>query len=67
MRLISTINKAIGFKAKIYFDSDYDEYIVKFYDGPDHLENADYFTSDRIDAFNTAKIELQRMIDYCVE
>lgn len=62
MRLISTIHKAAAeTTAKIYRDSDWQEYRVKFYRAGQHLTNADYHTEDKQDAIDTAHGQLQRM------
>jgi hypothetical protein len=46
--------------AKIYRDSDTEEYIVKFYVDGVYQRKADYFTDDKQDAIGTAKAELKR-------
>lgn len=63
MKLISTINKAIGFQAKVYYNSDYNEYVVKYYDENKRImsESTFYFTDDKEDAINTAYKELDFM------
>jgi len=64
MRLISTINNSLGFKAKVYFDNEWNEYIVKYYDGKLELpEGTFYHTDDKEDAINTAKHEIKFMAD----
>ncbi len=61
MRLVSTINRSLGFKAKIYFNAEYSEYVARFYDDNGvHIKSADYFTDDKQDAINTAHLELNR-------
>ncbi len=61
MRLVSTINRSMGFKAKIYFNAEYAEYVARFYDDNGvHIKAADYFTDDKEDAINTAHLELNR-------
>lgn len=40
--------------AKVYYDPDVHEYVVKFYIEGGYLLNSDYFTDDRSDALNTA-------------
>ena len=64
MRLISTINRSLGFKAKIYYNSEYSEYKVLFFneDGI-KLPDSDYFTDDKQDALDTAQLQLQFMVD----
>ncbi len=63
MRLVHTINTAIGFKSQIYFDANLSEYTVKFYDGKHHKKDADYFTDNENDAIETARITIQCMRD----
>ena len=49
-------------RAKIYYDPEYQEFVVKFFDGGRYLGDAkDYFTNDKDDAVGTARAELQRM------
>jgi len=50
-------------RAKISWDTGTEEYRVKFYNHAMYLDEADYFTSDRDDAEQTAMAELQRMQD----
>ena len=63
MRLISTINKSIGFQAKVYYNNDYSEYVVKYYDENKKImsDNTFYFTDDKNDAIDTAYKELEYM------
>jgi hypothetical protein len=63
MKLISTINKSIGFQAKVYYNSDYSEYVVKYYDENKKImsDNTFYFTDDKNDAIDTAYKELEYM------
>ncbi len=63
MRLIHTINTAIGFKSQVYFDDNLSEYIVKFYDGKHHKQDSDYFTDSLEDAIETARVQIQIMRD----
>jgi hypothetical protein len=61
MRLISTIHKASAeATAKVYRDTEWQEYRVKFYRGTIHQVNADYHTEDKQDAIDTAHGQLQR-------
>lgn len=41
--------------AKVYYDSEWQEYVVKFYEGGKYIPEADYFTDDKDDAIGTAK------------
>lgn len=63
MKLISTINKAIGFQAKVYYNEDYNEFIVKYFDENKKKmpESTFYYTDDKEDAINTAHKEIQFM------
>jgi predicted SAM-dependent methyltransferase len=64
MRLISTINKSLGFKAKVYDNKEWGEFIVKFYDeNGNHLEHSNYFTDCKEDAIDTAHLVLNSMCD----
>jgi hypothetical protein len=64
MRLISTIHKAAAeATAKIYRDTEWNEYRVKFYVQGHHLQDADYHTDCKEDAHSTAHGQLQRMIE----
>ena len=61
MRLIATIHKAAAeATAKIYKDTDWNEYRVKFYRAGQHLTGADYHTDDKEDAHDTAHGQLAR-------
>lgn len=61
MRLVS--NHVSGpHTAKVYKDTDWNEYRTRFYKDGKHLGNdSDYHTDDLHDAKNTAKAELERM------
>jgi hypothetical protein len=64
MRLISTIHKAAAeATAKIYRDTEWSEYRVKFYVQGQHLQHADYHTDCKEDATGTAHGQLQRMTE----
>jgi hypothetical protein len=47
--------------AKVYKDSEYGEYRVKYFNNGKHLPDADSFHDDAEDAHGTAKAELKRM------
>lgn len=52
---LGTIAGACNFKsADIYYSSEFDEYVVKFWYAGDCNDDADYYTDDRKDAFDTA-------------
>ena len=40
--------------ATVFYDFEYEEFVVKFYRGAVYLAEADYFTTDRADAIETA-------------
>lgn len=40
--------------ATVFYDFDYEEFVVKFYVNGVALPDADYFTDDRVDACDTA-------------
>jgi hypothetical protein len=40
--------------AVVFYDFDYEEFVVKFYRGADVIPDADYFTDDQADAVQTA-------------
>lgn len=54
-RLVTKVSKDLNL-AKVYFDTDYNEYCVKLYNAGKYAgEDTDYFTDDRDDAISTAK------------
>jgi len=56
MKLVGTHHSDCGTKtAKVYKDSDWDEYRVKHFKNGKHLSDGDYHTSDKDDAHGTAK------------
>jgi hypothetical protein len=40
--------------AAVFYDFEYEEFVVKFYRGADVIPDADYFTDDQADAVQTA-------------
>ena len=57
MRLITTIqNPATEQVAKVYRDTDWNEYRVKFFECGIHQVESDYHTDDKDDALDTAKL-----------
>jgi hypothetical protein len=66
MRLIHTFHKSSGITARVFHSAEYEEFIVRFYDGKDHIVNLDYFTDKREDALSTARIQLKE-IDWLTE
>ena len=40
--------------AVVFYDFDYEEFVVKFFRDGAYVENADYFTDDRNDACSNA-------------
>lgn len=65
MRKITEMSHG-NFTAKIYRDSDYNEYRVKFFHVGSHLPDGDYFTDDEADARGTAALCMQHMDDALV-
>lgn len=53
MRVIKSF-KLDDKKAIVKYASDYEEYVVELWHGASYQEAADYFTSDKQDAFDTA-------------
>jgi|GEM_PF-5102127 len=49
MRFVFRAQNAI-----VFYDFDYEEFVVKFYRGPEVIEDGDYFTDDQDDAIATA-------------
>ena len=47
---------------KIYRDTDWNEYVVKFYEFDDYIPNADFHTDNKQDAFDTARVESNRRL-----
>lgn len=56
MRLIQTNYSSTKKEkmAKVYRDTELQEYVVKFYNNNVYQKNADYFTPDKDDAVSTA-------------
>ena len=62
MKQVGILKVSTGQTAKVFFDVEYSEYIVKFYDEEgQHMVNADYHTDNEADARGTARAELERM------
>ena len=65
MRKVQTINSPSG-SARIYRDSVWDEYRVRFYNQAGQLlPKEDYHTPELGDAIGTAKAELKRKESLC--
>lgn len=59
MKRIAYLHSSIGHTAKVYDNSAYDEYVVKFYSPErEHYSHADYYTDSSEDALNTARAQL---------
>jgi hypothetical protein len=57
MRLVTTIQNLSKEKfAKVYRDTDWNEYRVKFFECGIHQVEADYHTDDKDDALDTARL-----------
>jgi hypothetical protein len=61
MRLIHTFHKSSGISARVFHSAEYEEFIVRFYDGKEHFADLDYFTDNREDALATARLQLSEM------
>ncbi len=59
MRQLFSINTAGGFKGQVFFNPEYDEYLVRFFNGKEHLEELDYFTDDANDALETMRVQIE--------
>lgn len=53
MRKILGIDNGQGFKATLYRNTEWDEYVVRFYEDGKVLKDADYHTDDKQDAYDT--------------
>lgn len=58
LELVSIMHSANALQvkktAKVFRDCESDEFLVQFFIGTTHLEEADYSTSDKVDAIGTA-------------
>lgn len=55
---VAMLNQSINgvlHEARVYFDSDFDEYTTRFYHSDVLQADQDYFTDDRDDAIGTAR------------
>lgn len=43
--------------ATVFYDFDYEEFVVKFYRNGVEIPDADYFTADQDDAIETAQLQ----------
>lgn len=50
-------------RARVYYTSGGREYVAKFYLGSSLIEGANYYTTDKQDAIDTAIVEVQRMTE----
>lgn len=53
MRKRLSIDNGNGFKAALYRNAEWGEWVVKFYENGQHLVDADYHTDDEADATDT--------------
>jgi hypothetical protein len=53
-KIITIDNKDTGRKMSIYRDAEFNEFVVKFFEGGVYLAEADYHTDDSVDAHDTA-------------
>ena len=62
MKRIAHFHTSLGHNAKVYRDTEWNEYRVKFYDTEgQHLVHADYHTDDKDDALSTARAQLEAL------
>ena len=50
-----------GYSAKVYRDTEWNEFRVRFFDTDGHLTESDYHTDDKSDALDTAATIVYRM------
>lgn len=50
-----------GTTTKVYYDNDFDEYVVILFRSMRRIRTADYFTQDKDDALITARIMRERI------
>ena len=59
MRLIAEFTNAETGKASVYYDSEWQEYVVRWFNTHGvHLDASDYHTDDKEDALSTARLSL---------
>jgi hypothetical protein len=51
-------NESIGKSAKVYWDSEWQEYVVKFWINGGYCPIADYHCNDKQDALGTAQVNI---------
>jgi len=62
LRRIAQFHVSTGQSAKVFKDTEWNEYRVKFYDEEgQHMTQADYHTDDKQDAEDTARHQLIQM------
>lgn len=65
LKLITKFSNGAGTRiAKVYRDTEWDEYRVKFFRNGKHEQSADYFTDNLSDAQDTARFETQDASNY---
>lgn len=57
-KIATVINQSKDERVIVMFDEEYEEYACKLFIGNEHYKPADYHTSDRDDAMDTAKAML---------
>jgi hypothetical protein len=61
MKLIRTLSGTdTGYTAKVYRDSEYDQFVVRLFFNDDELVDATYYADERADAIATAEIMADR-------
>lgn len=59
MHRIAHMHSSIGHTAKVYHDTEWQEYRVKFYGtNGEYFSHADYHTDNKEDALETARVQL---------
>jgi hypothetical protein len=61
MRLIHTFHKSSGVIARVFHSAEYEEFIVRFYHGKEHVFDMDYMSFQREDALLVARVQLSEM------
>ena len=57
MQLMKTFS-AGDKSAKVYWNREWEEYVVRFYAGKIHMDASDYHTTCKDDAYGTAEVQI---------
>lgn len=60
LRLLCSVADC-SYSARVYRDTDWNEFRVRFFDANGHLTESDYHTDDKLDALDTAAYTVHRM------